>query len=470
MDKLFVWAKKLGPLFLMMSVMAYAIPRTKKLGKFRNAILASRAFLQGQPLVTTRPVGVRIAPTAICNYRCLFCEIHKDNILYPKRSKNEITLEHIKNYEGVLEDAYNLSFYGGSEEPLVAKEFPQITEYMKKKYGTKLMVNTNASLMKNEVLDSMVENEFDYIIVSYHAGTTDGYRAIMTGKIDKVDANLAALRDKKKATGKKKPVVAFNFALQRLNSDEYEAILQKAKDLAADHVIVNRYYGGRNKLQDQHVSYEYDIEAGNKVLDEIYARGKELGVKIEPAKPEYWEQPAEMVRWDDEDINASIKCQLPWSTLHFNPVLDRANSHFVGVCNRAELFKIDYAKLNLSTPAQADQIWNHSLLQHLRKTVNKGCDSINPLCKFCKNNQREALRNVDAALYAEKRDRAVEAFFAGYQAVYNPAPIDGLEILTENPHSEQKFQEKLTELNSFEIAEKRQLDEALDEAALARIN
>ncbi|MCC6597451.1 MAG: radical SAM protein [Alphaproteobacteria bacterium] len=414
-------------------------------------------------------MSVRIAPTAICNYRCLFCEIHKDNILYPKRSKNEITLEHIRNYEGVLEEAYNLSFYGGSEEPLVAKEFGQIVAHMKKKFGTKLMVNTNASLMKGDVLDSMVEHGFDYIIVSYHAGTTDGYRAIMTGKIEKVDTNLAALRDLKAARGKRKPVVAFNFALQRLNADEYEAILEKAVNLGADHVIVNRYYGGRNKLQDQNVSYEYDIAAGNAVLDDIYSKARDMGMKLEPAKPDYWRQPAESVHWDDENIDTTIQCHLPWSHLHFNPVLDRANSHFVGVCNRAELFKVDYARLNISTAEKADKIWNHSLLKHLRETVNKGCDSINPLCKFCKNNQREALRNVDAALYAAKRDQAVEAFFQQYNSKITPEIIEGLEVLVDNPHSEEKFQEKLGELNTLEIAEKRQLDEALDETALARM-
>ena len=462
MNKLTRLAQKMGPTFGLFGPMTHLIPRTNKLRKYRNMLEATLAYMRGDVEVTSFPVNVRIAPVALCNYRCLFCEIHKDNVLYPKRAKNEITLKHIQNYDGVLANAYNLSFFGGSEEPLIAKEFGQITAYMKQNYGTRLMVNTNASLMKGDTLDAMVQYKFDYMIVSYHAGTTDGYAAIMTGKIDKVDANLAALRDKKAELGHKKPIVAFNFALQRLNSDEYEAIFQKALALKADHVIVNRYYGGRNKLQDQKVSYEYDIEEGNRVLDAIYARGKELGIRLEPAKPEYWEKPADQVHWKDDDINESFKCPAPWTELHFNPVLDRAESHFIGICNRAELMKIDYSKLNLSKPEDAQKLWNHSLMKYMRETVNKGCDSINPLCKFCKNNSREALRNIDSTLYAEKRDEAIEGFFSEYRKNHQPEAVEGIEVLTTNPHSDTKFQNALGVLENMEIAEKRQLDTALE--------
>lgn len=468
MNKLVRLAQKTGSLYTIAAPFAAALPKSRKFAKYRNMILATNAFMKGKTTLKTSPVNVRLAPTALCNYRCLFCEIHKDNVLFPKRSKNEITLQHVKNYEGVLASAYNLSFFGGSEEPLIAKEFGAITEYMKVKYDTRLMVNTNASLMKGKMLEDMVKYKFDYIIVSYHAGTQDGYQAIMTGKIDKVNDNLAALRDKKREMGHKQPVVAFNFALQRLNSDEYEMILERAKELEADHVIVNRYYGGRNKLQDKLVSYEYNIEEGNQVLDDIYAKAKGMGVKLQPEKPEYWETPAEEISWDENDINENFKCELPWTDLHFNPVLDRANSHYVGVCNRAELFKIDYNLLNLSTPEKADKLWNHSVLKHLRETVNKGCDSMNPLCRFCKNNNRADLRNVNSDLYAQKRDEAVEAFFTEYHAKYTPEEIAGLEILEKNPYEDKGFKDKLDELAKQETAEKRQLDKALDEEALEK--
>lgn len=463
MEKLIVLSARLNWMFVLVAKLMSILPVPVKLRKYTNAIVAVDAFNRNRHELSSHPVSVRIAPTAICNYRCLFCEIHKDNVLYPKRSKNEITLEHIKNYEGVLENAHTLSFFGGSEEPLIARQFGEITAYMKQKYGTRLMVNTNAALLKGKLLDDLCKHQFDYMIVSYHAGTQDGYKAIMTGKIDKVDQNLAALRDKKAEYGVTKPVVGLNFALQRLNSDEYEAILEKAVLLKADHVIVNRYYGGRNKLQDQQVSYEYDIDAGNAVLDAIYAKGKELGVTLIPERPEYWDQRAEDVVWDDDDIDETFKCHMPWSELHFNPVLDRANAHFVGVCNRAELFKVDYTQLNLSDSKNATNVWNHSLLQHLRKTVNQSCDTMNPLCRFCKNNQREVLRNVDAEAYAARRDQAVRAFFEDYFAHHTPDPVQGLDVLTDNPHSESRFQVKLSELEAMEIAEKKQMDTALEE-------
>ena len=134
---------------------------------------------------------MRISPISICNYRCLFCEIHKDNLLFPNRPVNIFTMKDLKNYEYFLSNAYGVEFYGGSAEPLLNPNFSDIVAYLKKNYNPKLMVNTNASVMTGKISDNFVKYGFDKILVSYHAGTKECYNYLTTcGNVDNVDRNL----------------------------------------------------------------------------------------------------------------------------------------------------------------------------------------------------------------------------------------------------------------------------------------
>lgn len=428
---------------------AGVIPDHGKLKRYRNFLVSYAASMRGLSIIGGNPVTVRIAPVSTCNYRCLFCEIHKDDVLYPKRSSNQMTMENFLNYEEALKSAWNLAFFGGTEEPLLSKDIRPLTEYLKKNYGTYLFVNTNASMLTEPTVETFVKHGFDSILVSYHAGTKEGYKTLMTGNIDKVDNWLRLLRDYKKKLKKARPRVSFNFALQKINAGEARVILDKARELGAESVYVNRYYGGRNKLQDQEVSFEYDPEAGNKALEEIYAYAKDIGMPLFPKESRFWElekkEVIENPAWDHNNWDKGLKCRRPWTALHFNPALDAKDSHYIGVCNRVELFKIDYSRASLKTRKDFQRLWNHPLLQYLRKTVN--CkNAANPICRFCKNHDREWLRNVNADKYAELRDQAIDAFFKEARETMGEMPeFDGFHVLNSNPDADYKYKDILRE-------------------------
>jgi MoaA/NifB/PqqE/SkfB family radical SAM enzyme len=426
-------------------IIGMLIPSQGKLKKYKNILIATYFIYRRKIKIKNNPISVLIAPISVCNYRCLFCEIHKDNLLFPNRPKNIVGLNVIKNYEAFLSTAYSLSFSGGSEEPLLNQDFAKIVEYLKLKYGTRMMVNTNASVLSKELSDTLVKYGFDSIVVSYHAGSKKAYKELMTGNIDRVDENLEYLKLVRERSKKEKPLVQFNFALQRLNAKEYPIVLKKAKQLGASAVIVNKYYGGRNRLQDKKVSYDYDIEQGNRVLDEIYAYAEAEGVKVVPAKCSRWVR--EEAEWDSENVDYSKCCTLPWTHLQFKPVLDDENCHYVGICNRIELFKIAYDKIEFKKQKQFEVLWNHPVLQYMRKTVNS-ISEINPICKYCKNRDREVIRNVDSLKYAAVRDQATREFFTEFRNQYNYSEIEGINVLSENPSSDEKFLEKLAEMEA----------------------
>jgi MoaA/NifB/PqqE/SkfB family radical SAM enzyme len=430
----------------MISLVITLIPVSNKLKKYKNFFLNINDRNQNRTVLQSNPISVRIAPIARCNYGCLFCEIHKDNLLFPKRSKNSLDLSDIQSYEEPLSTAYSLSFYGGSEEPLLNTHFGEIVQYLKEKYQTKMMVNTNASTMNKALADILVEYGFDTILISYHAGTKEGYKKLMTGNVDKINDNIDYLQNLKQQKGKTLPILKFNFALHKVNKDEYTHILDYAKQSATQEVWVNKYYGGRNKLQDSQVSYEYDVEEGNRVLDTIYNYSKDIGVALMPQKPDYWKK-YETFQWNENNFNAAKKCFEPWKNINFNPVLDSKDSHYISICNRISLFKIDYKTLNLSQKDNFKQIWNHPVLQYMRQSVNEQED-INPICKYCKNYDREVLRNTDASNYAQVRDNAVKDFldYCHENLIFDH--IEGLEVLSDNPLSDEKFKEKLKELDA----------------------
>lgn len=421
-------------------------PNFKKIKKYKNALLAAHYIHKSSPIIKNNPINVRIAPISICNYKCLFCEIHKDNLLYPHRLKNIFTIQNIKNYGSFLSTAWNIGFFGGSAEPLLNPDFGKIVYYLKLNYNPKLMVNTNASVLTQKLSDIFVECKFNDILVSYHAGTKNCYHYLTSGcgNIDIVDKNLQYLAERKTNYGRDKPKINFNFALQKINSKEFKPIFDKAKKFHVNQILISKYYGGRNKLQDKKVSFDYNPKKGNHILDEIYDYAKKNNLNLFPKKPAYWNEQNKKIEWNPENYNTSKKCLFPWLNLQFDPVLDEENCHYVGICNRIILFKINYNKLKLSSQENFDKLWNHPLLQCMRNTVN--LNEPNPICKYCKNCQRESLRNVNADKYAEIRDKAVKDFFVEFKKNYVYDKINGLEVLSDNPYSDKKFKNKLKKM------------------------
>ncbi len=409
-----------------------------------NWLVARYSSRYQKEIVQSRPVTLRIAPANLCNYGCLFCEIHKDDAIWPKRSKNILNVGHIKYFSEFLRGAYRLDFCGGSAEPLLAKEFGEIVIYLKKAFGLVLGVTTNASTISEKLAKTLVAWRFDHLLVSYHAGTPTGYRWLMTGDIDKVNTNIDRITTLKKEHHRREPVIKFNFALHRKNKEEFDAVLTQAEQLDVQAIQVSKYYGGFNKLQHLDVGYDNDPDEGNATLDAVYKRAERSEVQLEPPIPDYWQSRSPAKSWNPEDVDHSIHCYLPWTHAQFNPVLDEPGKLYMGVCNRLNLFKIkvhDVVAEQVS-PLSIDT-WNHPLLQYLRSTVNDPVQ-INPMCKFCKSRDVARLRVEDAALYASLRDEVVRRFFIEAKARGVDCPDPRVEVLTENPYDHETHSEALT--------------------------
>ncbi|MFX1384253.1 MAG: hypothetical protein ACFFBP_17595, partial [Promethearchaeota archaeon] len=127
-------------------------------------------------------------------------------------------------------------------------------------------------------------------------------------------------------------------------------------------------------------------------------------------------------------------CDRPWKSLKFKGCVEYENSHYISICNRIILFRLNYKEF------EGDflrDIWNHEILRYFRRTVMN-----NPICHFCKDLNTPRLRCINNREYQIKRDIAVKAFFDEFYKMNITKEIKGIYEITENPYKYVNYYEK----------------------------
>jgi MoaA/NifB/PqqE/SkfB family radical SAM enzyme len=394
----------------------------------KNIIRAKIEAAKGIADVKSYPYRMVINITNHCNLRCSFCEITYFHEKYPVHYDNTINAATFKKFESVMKNLYTLEFFGNVGEPLMNFGFNDIMRYIKKNFGTRIFVNTNGTLLTAATSSLIVEYGLDEVLVSLHAGTEETYKKLIGNTFHQVLENIKTLTAFKTQRGAEKPEIGIAFALNQINAVDIEDIIELTAKVKADYLQVSHYYDVRNKLGED-ISYRRQPQCGNAMLDwlykyaEAYSFFKNKKIKLIPKSPPYL--PTET----ESQTGKPQGCDMPWSTVRFDGCIEYENSHYVSVCSRIYLFRIDYTEFDFN---EFNKLWNHPYIQYMRKTVNS-----NPICRFCKNPETPGLRNVDNEEYRKQRDEAIESFFkqAADHATTTIPEIKGIYILRENPYS-----------------------------------
>lgn len=395
----------------------------------KNILLNKTEAAKGKLELRSHPYKGVLNLTDMCNLRCAFCEIHYVYDKFKKRYPNFVDANILKKYSVWLQYLYNLEFYGATGEPLLNKNFAEIVKLLKTTYGTRLFVNTNGVLLDEKVADTMVKYGFDDVLISVHAGKEETYNSLVGGNFSKLLRNVKYLVDKKKESKKSKPLVGLAFLLNKINAMDIEDFINTAAELHVDYINAFHYYDVRNKLP-KNVSFYFDPEEGNAALYKFYEMAKAQKIKVFPPTQPNLPTNAELEEIMKNKEIEKRRCYEPWSTIKFKGCIEHPNSHYITVCNRIMLFRINYTEFDIEN--EFGFIWNHPVLQYMRKTVNS--DKLNPICAFCRNRSTPILRCVDNKKYRELRDKAVRDFFKEVKKSCDLPEKQGLYLLDRNPH------------------------------------
>ncbi|MFX1384252.1 MAG: radical SAM protein, partial [Promethearchaeota archaeon] len=252
--------------------------------KYSNLILSNYEFNKQRLKLKSYPSEIYLNTTNLCNYRCSFCEIHYfyeyAKMLSGRVFSNNLTTVFINKFSDLFNRTFFLELSGATGEPFLNPNFNKLIKLLKRR-KIELMVTTNGSLIKNNIAETLVDIQFDEILVSLHSGDPNCYTELQGGNYDEVVNNLKYLIKYRNIKGVPKPRVSINCLIFKSNQHTIKDLLKHMKSIDVDRVNLNHYYASRNKIQGDE-SFYFHPKEGNKFLHELYSYAKLLDLKLTP--------------------------------------------------------------------------------------------------------------------------------------------------------------------------------------------
>lgn len=187
---------------------------------------------QGEPLYLTRlhamgrklgkPVAATFELTPRCNFDCRMCYIRSDG----KQRDEELSTEQWKDIGTQVRDAGAAMVLLTGGEPLIREDFPEIYQYLKK-LGLLVSVNTNASLLKGDILELFKKDPPNRINATLYGASAETYEKLCSvNRFDDVINNL-------KAVSEAGLQLRINMSITPDNCNELEKMLEIASSMKA---------------------------------------------------------------------------------------------------------------------------------------------------------------------------------------------------------------------------------------------
>ena len=178
-----------------------------------SAYLHVRANKEAIPLSGTFEITPR------CNFSCRMCYVHENVSPSMEMSAKEwIELGRTARDAGML----FLLITGG--EPLLRKDFPEIYTELRR-LGLMVSINTNASLLTDELLDVLVKNAPTRVNVTLYGGSSETYRNLCRNdSFETVTRNIRRMKEAGLP-------VKINCSVTPYNAHDVEYIHKFAKEL-----------------------------------------------------------------------------------------------------------------------------------------------------------------------------------------------------------------------------------------------
>lgn len=398
-----------------------------------NSVLNLVEIRERKKVLISYPKNVSINISNLCNLRCKFCEIHyfywKAKQVSGKVYPNSLNLEYFKHFNDLFKNISSIELSGSSGEPFINENFGKIANYLTKKCGVYCTATTNGILITEKMAEDLVKMPFGNLLFSIHGANENIYKDFQGEDINKVFKVIQLIQDYKRKYGENLPKVYVYFLVCKKNTEGVFKLMDKLKELDIDSFLINHYYDSRNKLPKE-ISFYFDKEEGDRIVKEIYDYAHKIDLTLSHKEPPLLNIAEEKSsrKKSDSFCNDNF-CSAPYETILFKGCVEHENCHYIAVCNRVVLFRLNYREF-FDGGGEFHDIWNHELLQYFRETVGS-----NPVCKFCMNPETPKIRCIDNVEYSKRRDSVVRDLLKNFkQENIICRDIKGLYVLDENPY------------------------------------
>lgn len=180
------------------------------------------------------PLHLDIEPTSACNLRCPMCT---RTILLSENSENfNVCNMDIKQYKNIIDQAVDIGVYAVKlnfrGEPLVHKDIVEMVEYAKEKGVIDVMLNTNATLLTEEMSYGLINAGLDKIFFSFDSPYKENYEKIRVGaNYEETLENIKNFVEIRNKLGKNSPLTRTSMVLMDINGNEYEDYVEMFRDI-----------------------------------------------------------------------------------------------------------------------------------------------------------------------------------------------------------------------------------------------
>lgn len=159
--------------------------------------------------ISNFPPYLLIEPTSVCNLRCIMCFQVDKSFSSNKNMMGFMNLELFKNIinEAKANDC-NAVTLASRGEPTLHKQFSELCEILKEAKFLDLKLNTNATVLNEKKIHSILSANFSEVIFSVDAGTKETYEKIrVLGKFERVINNIRLFNEIRSKHYPKSPTI-----------------------------------------------------------------------------------------------------------------------------------------------------------------------------------------------------------------------------------------------------------------------
>jgi MoaA/NifB/PqqE/SkfB family radical SAM enzyme len=325
--------------------------------------------LDSEPATLALPFELYLETTNRCNLKCRTCP------QYFGMEEKSADMD-LRQIEALLAQLPRLDrvVLHGIGEPLLNPDLPLIIAAAKAR-GAHVLFNTNGLLLRGRIVERLIESELDELRVSVDSAVPETYAAIRgVDGLERIFANLRALRAIKERHGSAAPKVSLWITGMKTNVAELPALVRRAAGLGIQEVYLQRlvYSGRGHAVEDEslfHRAEKDEIEAVRAAESLALALGVTLRGSGEATAGAFLAPDSEPPSFRD--------CRRPWSLMYVT-----ANGNALPCCI-APFTGAPYEDLILGNVFQEDlpTIWNGTLYQDWRRRMRS--DTPPAACAGC---------------------------------------------------------------------------------------